>query len=143
MSKKQINVLQQHLDESNVKIEELQAQINELKDQAGTSTKPVSADMPVVDATADTTMENLFKRFNEYPWTILLIIVVVGIAFVVLIILINNMRSAEIQPLEKDFEFRERVPDNELKARIKQKLSQREANTENKTGNDPFSDKNF
>ena len=143
VSKKQINVLQQQLDESNTRIEEMQGQIDELKNQAGTAMVPAPSDKPESGTTATTSMDNLVKKFNEYPWTVLLIIIVVGTAFVVLIILINNMRAVEIEPEQKDFEFRERVPDNELKARIKQKLSQREIDAGEKTGRNPFNEEDF
>ena len=126
---KQINNLQQNLDASNAEIDELKVQMVELKKQYGdesniqtqalaTSGKDISG------GSIQTISGELIAKYKADPWTVLIIITIVGIFIVLLIIMLYRMYvDRRDEQFGEEFEFMERVSDNELKARIKQKLA--------------------
>lgn len=125
---KQINDLQQSLDTSNAKIDELQVQIDEFKNQYGDESNTQSQPLAIPgedlsDGVAKTTKDKLIAKLMAHLWTVIIIIFIVGIAIVMFIIMLLKMKADKGKEQSGDkYGFRERVPDHELKARIKQKL---------------------
>ena len=125
---KQINDLQQNLDTSNEEINELKAQVDELKNQIGdepnTQTQPLAIPGEnLSDVTIQTTKGKLIAKFMAHPWTVIIIFIIC--IFIVMFIIILLKRNADKSKEQSDNEYgvRERVPDNVLRARIKQKLA--------------------
>jgi len=125
---KQINDLQQNLDASNAEIDELKAQIDELKNQSGDKSNTQSHPLAIPgedlsDGVAKTTKDKLITKLMAHPWTVIIIIFIVGIAIVMFIIMLLKMNANQNkEQFGKEYVFRERVSDNILKARIKQKF---------------------
>ena len=125
---KQINDLQQNLDASNAEIDESKAQIDELKNQSGDKSNTQSHPLAIPgedlsDGVAKTTKDKLITKLMAHPWTVIIIIFIVGIAIVMFIIMLLKMNANQNkEQFGKEYVFRERVTDNILKARIKQKF---------------------
>jgi len=125
---KQINDLQQNLDASNVEVDELKAQIDELKDQSddksNTQIQSLATSGEGLVGAIQTTNSKLITKFMEHPWTVIIILFIIGISIVMFIIMLLKMKANQSkEQIGKEYVFRERVPDNELKARIKHKLN--------------------
>lgn len=129
LSTKQINDLQQSLDTSNEEINELKAQIDELKNQIGdesnTQTQPLAIPGEnLSDETIQTTKSKLIAKFMEHSWTVITIIFIICIFIVIFIIMLVKMNADKSkEQSDNEYRVRERVPDNVLRARIKQKLA--------------------
>ncbi len=125
---KQINDLQQNLDASNAEIDELKVQIDELKNQFGdksnTLTQSLATSGEGLVGAIQTTKSKLITKFMEHPWTVIIILFIIGISIVMFIIMLLKMNANQSkEQFGKEYVIRERVPDNELKARIKHKLN--------------------
>jgi prefoldin subunit 5 len=126
---KQINNLQQNLDASNAEIDELKVQMVELKKQYGDESNIqtqalATSGKDISDGSILTISGELIAKYKADPWTVLIIITTVGIFIVLLIIMLYRMYvDRRDEQFGEEFEFMERVSDNELKARIKQKLA--------------------
>ena len=124
----QINNLQQNLDASNAEIEELKAQIDEIKNQYnGSSNTQVQthtiSGKDTSEEVIQTTTGKLIANFREVPWTALIIIIIVSVSIVLLIMLLYKLyANNRNERLSEEAEFVELMLDNELKVRIKQKL---------------------
>lgn len=142
-SAKQIESMQQNLDTSAAQIEALQAQIDELKQQKPEEIQTKAEVTPVVETqvsppvkdkesseegTVQSVIDNLIAQFQAHPWTVIIIVIIIAISIVLLFIFLTRIQAGEQgeEAIERVYEFRDRVPDNELKARIKHKLSERE-----------------
>lgn len=125
---KQINDLQQSLDTSNAKIDELKAQIDEFKNQYGDESNTQSQPLALPgedlsDGVVQTTKDKLIVKLMAHPWIVITIIFIIGIAIIMFIIMLLKMKADKGKEQSGDkYGFRERVPDHELKARIKQKF---------------------